>query len=223
MTATAYPLTWPEGWKRTAPERRRVAKFTQGERVHSSTPGGGSWMRQKPVTVSVSTERVLAELGRMHVRREDVVISTNVELRLDGLPRSGQRAPADPGVAVYWTAKGKERRCIAVDQYTTVEDNLAAIAATLDAMRAIERHGGAEILHRAFTGFTALPAPGQTVVRGWREILEVGPGERNVEVVKDRYRRLAAVRHPDKGGSHGAMAELNWAWAQAQESLRASA
>ena len=31
---------------------------------------------------------------------------------------------------------------------------------------------------------------------------------------------MASERHPDKGGSHAAMAELNSAWAQAQEALR---
>ena len=49
-----------------------------------------------------------------------------------------------------------------------VEESLAAIAATLDAMRAIERHGGARVLERAFTGFTAVPAPDAR--KHWREV-----------------------------------------------------
>jgi hypothetical protein len=59
---------------------------------------------------------------------------------------------------------------MAIDQYDRVEHNLAAIAATLDAMRAIKRHGGAEILDRAFTGFTALPAP-MAGGKPWRQVL----------------------------------------------------
>ncbi|KVD37855.1 hypothetical protein WJ41_22830 [Burkholderia ubonensis] len=62
------------------------------------------------------------------------------------------------GVAVYWETRAGARRVMAIDQYTRVADNLAAVAATLDAMRAIERHGGARILERAFTGFAALAA-----------------------------------------------------------------
>src|SRR5262245_21803888 len=92
----------------------------------------------------------------------NIVISSNVELRLDGLPKSGRRPPEDPALAVYWTKrKGRslETRCMGVDRCDRVEHNLAAVAATLDAMRAIDRHGGDSILDRAFQGFTALPSP----------------------------------------------------------------
>lgn len=62
---------------------------------------------------------------------------------IDGFPRSGQSEPSDGGVAVYWLTSTGETKCIAIDRYDRVADNLAAVAATLDAMRAIERHGGA--------------------------------------------------------------------------------
>jgi len=180
-------------------------------------PGGYAMLRD--ITVSQAVDRLQQELVRMGVPLMDVVISTNLKVRRgDGLPMSDQRAPDDPGAAAYWR-DGAHQRCMAIDRYTKVEDNLAAIAATLEAMRAIERHGGAAILDRAFTGFTALPAPGQTTACGWREILGVGPEESDKAKVQDKYRRLAAVHHPDRGGSETVMTELNWAWSQAQESL----
>lgn len=37
--------------------------------------------------------------------------------------------------------------------------------------------------------------------------------------IKERYRELAAFKHPDKGGSHEAMAELNAAYEQAKASI----
>lgn len=154
MTIKAHPLTWPEGWKRTPYDRRKPGHF--GKRLRRP---GESWTRNADLTVNEAVQRVLVELARWAIARDDIVISTNVPTRLDGMPRSDAKRPLDPGAAVYWEESTGERRCIAVDQYTHVEDNLAAIAATLDAMRAIERHGGAEILQRAFTGFTALPAP----------------------------------------------------------------
>ena len=80
---------------------------------------------------------VLAELARLGIGEQDTVISTNVPTRLDGLPRSGAREPFDPGVAVYWQERSGARRVMAIDRYTTVADNLAAVAATLEAMRAI--------------------------------------------------------------------------------------
>ncbi|MGN5479481.1 hypothetical protein ACTMU2_29065 [Cupriavidus basilensis] len=106
---------------------------------------------EEALTVSDGVNRVLDELGRLGARPGSIIISTNVAVRLDGLPRSGQREPADPGAAVYWQDRSGAPRVMAIDQYRSVADNLAAIAATLEAMRAIERHGGAQILERAFT------------------------------------------------------------------------
>jgi hypothetical protein len=206
MTAPiqAFPLCWPDGWVRTRPAFRKPGRFNRGERHYSSSPNGGSWLRKRDVSVSDGITRILGELERMGVDRQDIVISTNVRTRLDGLPRSGERAPDDPGAAVYWQdPDGNRRRCMAIDVYTRVADNLAAIAATLDAMRAIERHGGAEILDRAFTGFVALPSPEQP----W-QVLGVQMGASRSEI-EQAYRRLAMQHHPDRGGDQGEMARIN--------------
>ncbi len=209
----AYPLQWPHGWKR-ATSRKRAA-FGMGSFV--AYAGGGGYNQKRELSVMDGIARILGELGRLGIGRDDIVISTNLRLRLDGLPRSDQAAPADPGVAVYWTEKSGATRCMAIDRYDRVADNLAAVAATIEAMRAIERHGGAEILNRAFTGFTALPAPGK---RDWRVVLELD-GDTSLSAAQANYRRLAAQCHPDKpGGSHDAMTELNTAWKQAQTHLK---
>src|SRR5690606_35776982 len=104
-----------------------------------------------------------------------------------------------PGAAVYWQEQAGARRVLAIDQYDRVADNLAAIAATLDALRAVERHGGARILERAFTGFTALPQPGAAAPRTWRQVFGVPDGRRlNLESLRQLYRRLASENHPDR-------------------------
>jgi hypothetical protein len=198
----AYPLCWPAGWKRTPAGSRTRAKFRRAELQSSNIPGGSSWVRRADLTIADGTRRVLRELEQMGFNH-GVVISSNLMLRNDGLPRSGQREPDDPGVAVYW-GSGARSRCIAVDRYDRVADNLAAIAATLDAMRAIERHGGASILDRAFTGFTALPAPEQP----WQTLgLETSRPTR--QQVEEAYRRLAMKHHPDRGGDEREMARIN--------------
>jgi hypothetical protein len=200
---SAYPLQWPKGWPRTKPAAVKHGKFTRNGR---------------DLTIADSVKRVLAELVRMGVDRQDIVISTNVPTRLDGLPKSGEHEPNDSGAAVYWQDRKREKRVMAIDLYSTVYDNLAAIAATLDAMRAIERHGGAQILDRAFTGFAALPAPSRQ--RTWREVMELPPSvPLTMAYLKDRYRNLASIRHPDKGGSHEGMVELNAAYEQAQKEI----
>lgn len=201
----AYPLFWPQGWKRTSQHSRIRAKFGKRTFVDRGTNDQGQrmgWHTKGALSIAQGTERVLNVLDQMGYN-SSVIISSNLMLRNDGLPRSGQREPEDPGVAVYW-GNGQEARCIAVDQYDRVADNLAAIAATLEAMRAIERHGGAAILERAFTGFTALPAPEQP----W-QTLGLDTSRPTREQVEDAYRRLAMKHHPDRGGDVGEMARIN--------------
>jgi len=214
----AFPLCWPEGWKRMPAAHRRRAQFSKGVRQYSSQPGGSSWMRKGDLSVSDATTRILQELGRFGVlERQDIVISTNVRLRIDGLPRSGEREPDDPGAAVYWDDPSAGHRCMAIDRYDRVADNLAAIAATLEAMRAIERHGGASILDRAFTGFTALPAPGQTA-GGWREVFGFEAHEQpDRDEIEHKYRRLRSTHHPDNGGDAEKFHLVQTAYEQARK------
>jgi DnaJ-like protein len=217
---TAYPLQWPAGWKRTEPTWRVQAKFGKARRQE----GYGEnkrWIPSRDLTIAEGTDRVLAELKRMGLGRDDVVISTNLRLRLDGLPHSSQAEPADPGVAVYWQDSMQARKVMAIDLYDRVADNLAAVAATLEAMRAIERHGGAAILERAFTGFIALPAP---IVAGmkreWWRVLDCSQHSSR-ETIEHSYRRLASRYHPDKeNGDAAKMAELNAARVEALEAVQ---
>ena len=210
MTISAHPLTWPTGWKRTPHSARQDARFSTKSRSRNS----------QALSVADGVARVLIELERMGRGRNDIVISTNVETRLDGLPRSDRSEPGDPGVAVYWQDRKGGTKVMAIDHYTRVADNLAAVAATLDAMRAIERHGGAMVLERAFTGFTALPAPGAAAApRHWRDVLNVPNTVQTEQPLKDAYRRAASAAHPDKGGSDKAMAEVNAAYEQAKQEL----
>jgi hypothetical protein len=219
VTINAYPLQWPEGWKRTLAHFRSRAKFSKKEQAWNENIKQYT-SRTKDVTVMGGIERVLGELSRMDVHREDCVISTNLRTRLDGLPRSDQREPDDPGVAVYWVENDggvKDlRRVMAIDRYDRVADNLAAIAATLDAMRAIERHGGAAILERAFTGFTALPNPTN---RQWRDVL--GKDITTAEQLESVYKRLRSDAHPDRGGNGERFHEVQQAYEAARQELRA--
>src|SRR6476469_975099 len=93
----AYPLTWPAGWPRTS-----AGDHTHGKFGSRRTRPGASYARTEDVTITEATQRVLEELQRMGIDRQDVVISTNVRTRLDGLPRSGEREPNDSGAAAYW-------------------------------------------------------------------------------------------------------------------------
>lgn len=190
-TAEAFPLHWPPGWRRMDPSDRRTARFGH---------------RAQGVSIAEAVKRVQLELGRLGAK--DAVISTDLELRKDGLPYSNQPQPKDPGAAVYWRV-GKDTRCIALDDYDRIADNIAAIAATLEAMRVIDRHGGAQILDRAFVGFNLLPAPEQR--RWWWEVLGVHPKATRDEV-EAAYKKLRSSAHPDNGGDAELFYEVTNAW-----------
>jgi hypothetical protein len=212
-----YPLSWPEGWKRTA--NRRCGRFGKQATYYSEEHQARMSAGTKSLTVHDAVKRILSELSRMGVSEGDAIISTNIPVRLDGLPYSNASEPKDPGAAVYWKLKGHSQ-CMAIDLYDRAADNLAAIAATISALRAIERHGGATILERAFRGFAALPE--KAGGKSWRQILNFPeltvPSE---QMVKDHFRELATTYHPDKeGGSRLAFEELIWAREAALQEIR---
>ena len=184
---TAWPLCWPSGWKRAA--RRERARFG----AH---------------TVYKAIQEVYHQVELLGVARGRVILSTNLALRLDGIPYSGQRAPQDPGAAVYFELRRGAPRVLACDRWDRVEHNLWALARHVDAMRAMERWGVGS-LEQAFAGFVGLPErAGQ---RAWWQTLGLdGPGGHTLERVQAAYRARARVLHPDlPGGSTEAMAELN--------------
>ena len=188
----SFPLCWPDGWKRSGLGGEKNGRFTRYDK----------W-----VSVADSIQRVLESLQRMGIGRDDVVISTNIPTKLDGLPRSDQSEPQDRGVAVYWRkSSNAPMQCMAIDIYTTVADNLAAVAATLEALRAIERHGGAQVQERTFRGFAALP---EKAGRPWRDVLGIVEARVTRDLIEHVFRNRARVVHPDLGGTDGEMAELN--------------
>lgn len=193
MTAQSYPLHWPHGRPRA--RSRADAKFRHG----------GSNGRR--VGVGVARERLQDELDRLGAR--DIILSTNVELRLDGRPRGDRAEPGDPGAALYFKLNGRDT-VLACDRWDRVADNIVAIAKHIEALRGMDRWGVGTI-EQAFAGYQALPAPEQWwQVLGCREDTPIA----QVEAV---YRRLAMKAHPDHGGSDAAMARLNAAMDRARE------
>jgi len=190
-------LRWPANRPRTPAGQRKYGRFATRH-----IPHGRSWSQTESVTISQALDRLDDEVERLGGRYPNV--TTDVETRLDGRPRSGARKPDDPGVAVYFVLHGEEI-VLACDTYTEVAQNIAAIAAHIDATRAIERYG-VGTAREMFQAFLALPEPGAK--RNWWEVLQVDPGA-SYEAVRAAYNRLAKERHPDRGGSDAMMAELN--------------
>lgn len=201
MSETAYTLAWPSGRKRTSHNQRENGRFDV------------SFVRARDNIVN----EVTLLCGGRYARDPQIVISTNMALRRDGLPLAGQRAPDDPGVAVYFLYK-KRQMSFACDRWLKIEHNMQAIAKTIEALRGIARWGTGDMLEAAFNGFVALPSPEE--LRTWREVLGVSPDVYDLSLVRAAYRVLASRHHPDKGGTHEAMTELNAALTQAEMELK---
>ncbi len=175
----ASPLHWPPGLARTRkPNRSAFGEFNVGSQSY--------YLREQVRLMGGSLP----------------IISTNLELRNDGLPYANQRQPTDKGVAVYFQRRGKSM-VFACDQWDKVEHNLRAIGKTIEALRGIERWGSSDLMERAFAGFEALPSPEQ-----WWQVLKVKPDASPGEI-GTAYRNQARAAHPDTGGSTAAMARLN--------------
>lgn len=205
----AYPLAWPAGVTRTPSHQRERAKFGRMERNVDY-----GWKNRKGLTVAQASTRLLAELDRLGATHE--VVSTNVELRLDGLPYSNRKNPTDPGVAVYFMLEGAQH-CMPCDRWDRVEDNLAAVAKHVESIRGQLRWGVGDV-RAAFAGFRALPGKGETGngAGAWWTVLGVAH-DSPLDQVKAAYRKLCVEHHPDRGGDSARMSMINAAWEQAQQ------
>lgn len=180
----AYPLSWPVMWPRTSSYQRKNAAFADR-------------------SLAKARDFVLDELRLLKARNP--IISTNIILRQDGLPRSGQKGPADPGVAVYFVLNGKAK-VLACDKWYTVEDNLWAIGKHIESLRGQQRWGVGTV-DQAFTGYDALPAPKSA----WWVVLGVSQ-DADEEIVKSAYRSKVKQHHPDTGGSDEEFMIIQSAW-----------
>jgi curved DNA-binding protein CbpA len=68
-------------------------------------------------------------------------------------------------------------------------------------------------MEQAFRGFTALP---ERASRNWREVLGVTLATPTLQHIEDRFKNLAQVHHPDKGGDRNRFEEI----VQAREAAR---
>lgn len=190
----AYPLTWPDGYKRTGTYSRKHSQFKQ--------------------TMDQAQRFMRMEIERLGGR--ELIVSTNLPVRQDGALYSNWMNIKidDPGVAIYFLYK-KKAISMCCDQYLTVWENIYALGKGIEALRGMERWGVSDFLERAFTGFTALPSSATIIHRDIWEVLNLASKPEHAHIVTEHYRQLAKRLHPDAGGSTEAFQELNSAYQQA--------
>ena len=125
------------------------------------------------------------ELGKLGA--EAVVIKLALEskdIRLDGWPRANA-SPSRPDVVVEWQM-GSQWSRMAATKYDHWQDNVRAVALTLEALRAVERWGAVQ---------------GEQY-EGLRLELE-GPSANSASALLDSYgglKEALKATHPDRGG-----------------------
>lgn len=203
--AQRFPLKWPMDWRRTPRDKRERATFRHTVTTSRTRYVNGQAAGEEPVkstralTIAEAIDRLSGELERLGA--SDPILSTNVPINLKGLPYSVAKEPDDTGAACYITL-GKKPLVFACDKWDRVEDNIAAIAQHIDALRRIDRYGVGK-LDQAFVGYAALPPS----IEDWRIVLGVGECATVAQVNAAFLEKMKAA-HPDVGGSHEEAAKL---------------
>lgn len=129
----------------------------------------------------------------------DLVLSSNCTL--------GTERPKHPGVVAYFTLN-KEQIAIPCDRWRAVQDNVHAIALTIEAMRGIERWGAKSMIKALFTGFKSLPEKGSGIDP--LKILGLEKPNPTEAEITAAFRGKSKLYHPDipQTGSAEKWAEL---------------
>lgn len=187
----AYPLTWPAAIPR--------AKTREKSRFKVTLPAA--------LKNAQNSLKLFGEDSNRPVK--NVVISSNCTL--------GSDRPADPGVAIWFTWDDLQL-CIPVDRYQTATENLQAIYHILEAKRVELRHGTLALVRASFLGLKALPAPEG---KYWLDVMNFPPlSTVTLSMVEARFKELAAMHHPDKGGDQRKFDALVKARDQARRDLQ---
>jgi hypothetical protein len=152
------------------------------------------------------------ELGLL--KATNVILQVALEskdIRLDGKPRSGAKA-AHPGIILTFDSKYGPLQ-YPCDRFDDWEDNLRAIALSLEHLRAVDRYGVTK-RGEQYTGWTALPnkngkmshyeAMAMLSTYSGMELTEASTHETRIAA----YRKAAAAAHPDRGQGDAAFKEV---------------
>lgn len=165
------------------------------------------------------------ELGRIDAKNALVQAWFRADqIRNDGWPYA-RATPRDVGVVLSFTRRGQVVS-MPCDRFDTFEDNLRAIALSLEALRMVDRYGVTRNGEQ-YKGFTALPAAdgeaGADVELAAAIALltefgrEIGITEQDLRKdaanLQAAYRAGARKAHPDLGGSADSFGRLRRAYA----------
>lgn len=154
------------------------------------------------------------------------------QIRNDGWPYSKAR-PEHPGVIVSFRSRGQDLSfpCLTYDD---LEDNLRAIALSLEALRQVDRYGVTKTGEQ-YTGFKQIGAPGESdslqdaarLLSRYAGGASEGFGVHHIigdgTVAEKAYRLAAMKTHPDRTGTRDEWEKVTAARDQLQKHFLAGA
>lgn len=185
---------------------------------HQRTPSWQqkSWPNGQKLTVAKALDDLDDELRRLGCRSR-AYIEADVDekhIRLDGELRSTATTKS-PGCIIYATHPKLGDLRWACDRFSKLQFNIRAIAATIEALRSVDRYGCVRD-QQQFTGFKALPneaAPAMAreaaleVLRKY-SLLFI-PLDASDDIVRKAFLSARARAHPDRNsGYQGAWDEV---------------
>lgn len=127
------------------------------------------------------------------------------DFRVDGMPRASS-LPDHPGVILSIEPSGKPPLSFPCDTFDRWQDNVRAIALTLESLRRIERYGASETgqQYRGWQAIESKPSGFDTAEAALRFLAVVAKvDDTNPDHARGIYRGAVAVAHPDRNnGDH---------------------
>ncbi len=198
-------VAWPAHQPQTPAKNRKAAQFTMDNLDRLTL-----------------LENELRCLSAKEVTLSAWIVPSRGQIRKDGWPSVNAKAVA-PGVILSFTSAGKKRE-FAADQYLHWLDNLYAIGKILEALRGIDRWGGASAgkQYAGFSPVVAAAAAPVSAVFGSAQAAAVfiakhANGHSAAQILnnslaaKTAYSAASIKLHPDTGGSHEAFIQLQQA------------
>lgn len=185
------------------------ARTRMTRRATEASPFRASWSS----TTSLLTHELAA------IRARDIVLMLDIDesdLRLDLSALRSRTTPRSPAVALALSSPTKGDLLFGCNRFRDHQDNVRAIALSLEALRKVERFGMVQS-NEPYVGWAVLPP----VDEDWVTILAEWSGLTPAAVRVDpqaAYRLAAVATHPDKGGAARDFVAVKGAYARSQGS-----
>lgn len=199
-----------KNWPGEQTKERKSHRFSSSKYVPSTIPGNSGYTRRVNTVDWVKTVRDL-ERELDHLEARGIVLQMNVtqrEIREDGWIRANAN-PEHPGVILTFVSRILGPLSYPCDTYDDWQANVRAIALSLEALRAVDRHG---VTRRGeqYTGFKQIGAgkldmtpqlAAEILADVAQEGFEVDDVLCDPALLKYVARYAVKKAHPDAGGS----------------------